>query len=42
MVKKPNFASSMASTMGMTGNQPGIDISQLDFVKNAKTIYSLS
>jgi hypothetical protein len=42
MVKKPNFASSMASTMGMTGNQPGIDISQLDFVKKAKAVYDLS
>jgi len=42
MVKKPNFASSMASTMGMTGNQPGLDISQLDFVKKAKAVYDLS
>ena len=38
MVKKPNFASSMASNMGMSGAQPGIDISQLDFVGRAKSI----
>ena len=42
MVKKPNFASSMANTMGMTGDQPGLDISQLDFVKKAKAVYDLS
>jgi len=45
MVKKPNFASSMASNMGMTENagpMPGIDISKLDFVKNAKAIYDKS
>jgi hypothetical protein len=38
MVKKPNFASSVASNMGMSGNQPGIDISKLDFVGKAKSI----
>ena len=38
MVKKPNFASSMASNMGMSDNMPGIDITQLDFVGKAKTI----
>ena len=38
MVKKPNFASSVANNMGMGGNQPGIDISQLDFVKKAKSV----
>jgi hypothetical protein len=38
MVKKPNFASSVASNMGMSGNQPGIDISQLDFIGKAKSI----
>ena len=40
----PNLASSMASTMGMTGNgqQPGIDISKLDFVKSAKSILDKS
>ena len=42
MVKKPNFASSMATTMGMTGSQPGLDISQLDFVKKAKKVFDLS
>ena len=44
-VTKPNFASSMASQMGMTQNSgpmPGIDISQLDFVKKAKAVLDLS
>lgn len=44
-VSKPNFASSMASKMGMTQNSgpmPGIDISQLDFVKKAKAVLDLS
>ena len=45
-VSKPNFASSMASKMGMTqpasGPMPGIDISQLDFVKKAKAVLDLS
>lgn len=39
MVQKPNFASSMANQMGMTGNQLGLDISQLDFVSKAKAVY---
>lgn len=34
----PNLASSMASNMGMTGPQPGLDISKLDFVSKAKTV----
>ena len=45
MVKKPNFASSMASNMGITENtgpMPGIDISKLDFVKNAKAVLDKS
>ena len=42
MVKKPNFASSMANNIGMGGNQPGIDISQLDFVKKAKSVLDAS
>ena len=44
-VSKPNFASSMASQMGMSQNSgpmPGIDISQLDFVKKAKAVLDLS
>ena len=44
-VSKPNFASSMASKMGMTQNSgpmPGIDITQLDFVKKAKAVLDLS
>ena len=45
MVKKPNFASSMANNMGMTessGPKAGIDISKLDFVKNAKAVFDAS
>jgi len=42
MAKKPNFASSMASSMGMSGAQPGLDISQLGFVKNAKKVLDLA
>ena len=43
MVQKPNFASSMASNMGMTENKgpmPGLDISQFDFVKKAGAVYN--
>ena len=45
MVKKPNFANTMASNMGMTessGPKAGIDISKLDFVKNAKAVFDAS
>ena len=45
MVQKPNFASMMASNMGMNENAgplPGIDLSQLDFVKKAGSIYKKS
>ena len=45
MVSKPNFASMMASNMGMNENAgplPGIDLSQLDFVKKAGAIYNKS
>jgi hypothetical protein len=42
MVSKPNFASSMANQMGMSGAQPGLDLSQLDFVKNAKSVFDAS
>ena len=41
MVSKPNFASSMANQMGIgeqSGPQPGIDITQLDFVSKAKQV----
>jgi hypothetical protein len=44
-VKKPNFASSMGSQMGMTENSgplPGIDISKLDFVSKAKEVLDLA
>lgn len=39
MVKKPNFASTMANSMSMSAGGPGLDLSQLSFVKNAKKIY---
>lgn len=44
MIQKPNFASSMANQMGMTepGNMPGLDISQLSFVKKAKKVLDLA
>ena len=42
MVQKPNFANTMANQMGMTGPQPGIDLSQLDFVKKAGAIFKES
>ena len=45
MVQTPNFASSMANQMGLTqpaANAPGIDISQLDFIKKAGTVYNKS
>ena len=45
MVQKPNFASMMASDMGMTqpkGPMPGLDISQFDFVKKAGAVYKAS
>jgi hypothetical protein len=41
-VAKPNFATSMANQMGMSGPQPGLDISNLDFVSKAKSIYDAS
>jgi hypothetical protein len=34
----PNLASTMASSMGMSGPQPGLDISKLDFVSKAKSV----
>ena len=45
MVQKPNFASMVASNMGMTENRgpmPGLDISQFDFVKKAGAVYNRS
>ena len=44
MIHKPSFASSMANQMGMTSaeNMPGLDISQLSFVKNAKKVLDLA
>lgn len=44
-VQKPNFATSMATSMGMTessGPMPGIDISKLDFVSKAKSVLDAS
>ena len=45
MVTKPNFASMMASNMGMVDSgrpAPGLDISQFDFVKKAGEVYKAS
>lgn len=39
MVTKPNFSSTVASQMGMSGNYPGLDISSLGFVQKAKQVY---
>lgn len=38
----PNMATSMASQMGMSNTQPGVDISQLDFVKKAGQVFKAS
>lgn len=38
----PNMATSMASQMGMSKTQPGMDISQLDFVKKAGAVFQAS
>ena len=44
-VHKPNFASMMAGNMGMSesvGPEPGLDITQFDFIKKAGSIYKKS
>ena len=43
-VHKPNFAQSMATQMTMEnqGPMPGIDISKLDFVAKAKSVFDAS
>lgn len=41
-VTKPNFAQTKADQMNMTGGEPGLDLSQLDFAKNAGKIYKKS
>ena len=44
-VTKPNFASQQAANMGMTSvdnMQGSLDLSKLDFLKNAKTILDLA
>lgn len=39
----PNMATSMANQMNMgSGNQPGLDISNLDFVKKAGAVFNAS
>lgn len=39
----PNMATTMANQMGRSsGNQPGLDISNLDFVKKAGQVYNVS
>jgi hypothetical protein len=45
VVTKPNFATSMASSMGISESNrpmPGLDISQFDFVKKAGAVYNKS
>lgn len=43
MVQKPNFAESVATQMNMSaGNQPVLDLSQLDFVQKAKAVLDKS
>ena len=44
MVSKPNFASTMATQMSIAnqGPMPGIDISKLDFVGKAKSVFDAS
>lgn len=42
MISKPNFASTMANQLGMGGDQPGLDISKLDFVSKAKSVFDAS
>lgn len=42
MVQKPNFASSMANQMGMANAEVGLDISKLDFVGKAKSVFDAS
>ena len=50
MVRKPNFASMMSAQMGFdpnspaapSGPMPGIDISKLDFVSKAKSVFDAS
>ena len=39
MVSKPSHTDTLASQMGMSGNQPGLDISSLGFVQKAKQVY---
>jgi len=41
-VTKPNFAQTKADQMNMTGGEPGLDLNQLDFAKNAAKIYQKS
>ena len=43
MVNAPSMASTVASGMGMSGGpEPGLDISNLDFVKKAKSVLDLA
>lgn len=42
MVSKPNFAMNSIADNIPAGPQPGLDISNLDFVKNAASIFKLA
>ena len=43
MVQAPSMANTVASGMGMSGGpEPGLDISNLDFVKKAKSVLDLA
>jgi len=41
-IHKPNFASSQAADLGMTGPEPGLDLSKLGFAKKAGEILKKS
>ena len=42
MIKKPNYASTISNQMGLSGNEPGLDLSSLDFVQKAKSVLDAS
>lgn len=41
-VAKPNLAQTTAGQMSMTGPEPGLDLSKLDFAKKAGAVYKKS
>lgn len=42
MIKKPNFASTISNQMGLSSEDPGLDLSSLDFVQKAKSVLDAS